>query len=120
MTGQSSDAADPVAVLAELVADRIRARGPDVPRVALTRQEAAGALGVSVDHFERHILAELRVIRSGRLVLVPIAELERWTRDEAAYALQEHRGKATTMGGEAKRPRTAPTAGGMTQGDRAP
>ena len=62
---------DPVAVLAELVAERIHARGPDVPRVALTRQEAAAALGVSVDHFERHVLPGLRVIRSGRLVLIP-------------------------------------------------
>ena len=111
---------DPVAVLAELVAERIHARGPDVPRVALTRQEAAGALGVSVDHFERHILPGLRVIRSGRLVLVPVAELDRWAQDQAAYALQEHRGKATTINGEAKRPRTASTAEGMTQGDLAP
>ena len=111
---------DPVAALAELVADRIHARGPDVPRVALTRQEAAGALGVSVDHFERHILAGLRVIRSGRLVLVPVAELERWAQDQAAYALQEHRGKATTINGEAKRPRAASTAEGMTHRRQVP
>jgi len=83
---------DPVAVLAGLVAERIAACGPDVPRVALTRQEAAASLGVSVDHFERHILPALRVIRSGRLVLVPVAELERWAQEQAAHALQEHRG----------------------------
>jgi excisionase family DNA binding protein len=81
---------DPVAALAELVAERITARGPSVARVALTRQEAARAIGVSVDHFERHILAGLRTIRTGRLVLVPVAELERWARDQAAFALAEH------------------------------
>jgi excisionase family DNA binding protein len=90
MTGPLSNA-DPVAVLADVVAERITARGPSVARVALTRQEAARAIGVSVDHFERHVLAELRVIRSGRLVLVPVAELERWARDQAAFALAEHR-----------------------------
>ena len=48
-----------------------------VPRVALTLDEAAEALGVSRDHLERHILGDLRVIRVGRRLLVRIAELER-------------------------------------------
>jgi excisionase family DNA binding protein len=82
-----TSATDPVAVLAQLVADQIVARGPDVQRVALTRQEAAASIGVSVDHFERHVLPSLRVIRSGRLVLIPVEELQRWARDQAAYAL---------------------------------
>jgi excisionase family DNA binding protein len=55
-----------------------------VPRVTLTRAEAAQALGMSVDHFERHVQPDLRVVRSGRLVLVPLRELERWV-DEAAH-----------------------------------
>ena len=58
-----------------------------VPRVALTLDEAAEALGVSRDHLERHILSELRVIRVGRRLLVRVAELERWAeRHEAVGA----------------------------------
>ena len=42
-----------------------------VPRVALSRQEAAVALGMSLDSFERHVQPELRLIRRGKLRLVP-------------------------------------------------
>ena len=42
----------------------------DVPRVALTIDEAALALGMSRDHLERHVLPDLRVIRVGRRLLV--------------------------------------------------
>jgi excisionase family DNA binding protein len=62
--------------------------------VTLTRHEAADALGVSVDHFERHVLSELRVIRSGRLVLVPVAELRRWAERAAAST---RRGQPVTI-----------------------
>lgn len=54
-----------------------------VPRVALSRQEAAVALGMSLDSFERHVQPELRLIRRGKLRLVPIAELERWAIENA-------------------------------------
>lgn len=58
-----------------------------VPRVALTREEAADALGMSVDHLERHVLPHLRVIRSGRLVLISLKELERWCDENGALTL---------------------------------
>lgn len=48
------------------------------PRLALSKAEAAEALGISVDFLEAHILAELRVARVGRRVLIPLSELERW------------------------------------------
>jgi hypothetical protein len=54
-----------------------------IPRVALTRDEAAAAVGMSLDSFERHVQPELRLIRRGKLRLVPITELERWA-DAAA------------------------------------
>jgi hypothetical protein len=41
------------------------------------------ALGVSRDHFERHVLGSLRVIYSGRRRLIPLRELERWVEREA-------------------------------------
>jgi hypothetical protein len=46
-------------------------------RLALTRAEAAAAIGVSVDSFERYVQPELRLVRRGRLRLVPVRELER-------------------------------------------
>ena len=60
-----------------------------VPRVALTREEAAAALGVSLSHFQRHVQPDLRLIRSGSCRLIPIAELERWTRESATFAGHE-------------------------------
>ena len=44
-------------------------------RLALTRQEAAAALGVSVDAFDDHVAHELKCARRGRLRLYPLAEL---------------------------------------------
>jgi hypothetical protein len=58
-----------------------------VPRTALTLEEAAASLGVSVDSLSRHVLPDLRVIRRGRLRLVPVAELERWASEQAEPTL---------------------------------
>ncbi len=52
-----------------------------VPRYTLTRKEAAASLGVSLNHFERRIQPELKVIPCGQLV--PVGELERWVRRHA-------------------------------------
>ena len=59
-----------------------------VPRVALTREEAAAALGVSLSHFERHIQPQLQLIYSGSARLVPIRELEAWADRTATLAGQ--------------------------------
>jgi hypothetical protein len=40
-----------------------------VPRLALRRDEAAAALGVSPDHFDQHVRHELRAVRRGRVVV---------------------------------------------------
>ena len=48
-----------------------------VKRVTLTVDEVGTSLGVSRDHFERHIVDELRETRFGRRLLVRLAELER-------------------------------------------
>jgi excisionase family DNA binding protein len=53
-------------------------------RLALTKAEAAEAIGISVDHLERHVLPDLRIVRSGRLRLIPAAELEAWLDRNAA------------------------------------
>jgi len=49
--------------------------------------EAAGALGMSIDSFERYVQPELRLVRRGKLRLIPVAEIERWLRDNASRAL---------------------------------
>lgn len=63
---------------------RLRAAAP---RLALTRSEAAGALGMSINSFERHVQPELRAIRRGKLRLFAIRELERWLEENADLAL---------------------------------
>ena len=47
------------------------------------------ALGVSVDFLEDHVLAELRVVRVGRRVLIPVAELERWLAEHGERLLPD-------------------------------
>ena len=54
-----------------------------VPRYALTRAEAAAALGISLNHFERKVQPDLKVVLSGQLILIPAAELERWVQRNA-------------------------------------
>jgi excisionase family DNA binding protein len=49
-----------------------------VARLAITKAEAADALGVSVDFLEDHVMRELRVVRRGRRLLIPVDELARW------------------------------------------
>jgi hypothetical protein len=59
-----------------------RAEGT-LPRVLLTKREAALALGMSVRHFERHVQRRLRCVHSGQLTLYPVRDIERWANDEA-------------------------------------
>lgn len=58
-----------------------------IPRLALSREEAASALGMSLDSFERHCQPTLRLVRLGRMRLVPVRELERWLEENAARTL---------------------------------
>jgi hypothetical protein len=67
-----------------------RSTGPraPVPRYTLTRREAAASLGVSINHFERRVQPELKVVLSGQLILIPVAELERWVQRHAHQLTQ--------------------------------
>ena len=56
-------------------------------RLAVSKADAAAMLGVSVDFFEDHVLADLRVVRLGRRVLVPLSELRRWLAESADLTL---------------------------------
>ena len=57
-------------------------------RLALSPEEAAKALGISRDTLDRYVRPELRLVRLGRLVLIPITELERWLDRSAARTLE--------------------------------
>jgi len=56
-----------------------------VPRLLLSRKEAAAALGVSVDTFERRVQPVIKLVPCGQLLLVPVKELERWCEEHAHY-----------------------------------
>ena len=71
----------------EPLASSGRSRRRAVPALAFNQAEAAEALGISVDHFERHVKRDLAVVCSGALRLYPRKVLERW--------LDEH----STLGG---------------------
>jgi hypothetical protein len=64
---------------------RARALRPVAPveRILYTRDEAATALGMSVDAFERRVQPFIRVVPCGALVQVPPDELRRWARENA-------------------------------------
>jgi hypothetical protein len=66
---------------------RPSARLRPVPPLLATRAESARMLAMSLDHFERHVQPELRLVRSGQLVLVPLRELDAWVERSAARTL---------------------------------
>jgi excisionase family DNA binding protein len=59
-----------------------------VPRYTLTRKEAAASLGISLNHFERKVQPELKVVLSGQLILIPVAEIERWVQRHAQLLVE--------------------------------
>ena len=62
------------------------------PRLAVSPDEAAAILGVSRDYFDEHVIGELRIVRRGRRILVPLTEIERWLDRNATRATVGGRG----------------------------
>lgn len=58
-----------------------------VPRLLLDREEAATALAMSVDHFERFVQPHVRMVRAGQKRLVSIRELEAWVNQQLRLPL---------------------------------
>jgi len=67
--------------------------GVRLSRLALSPSEAAEAIGVSRDFFDEHVRPELRVVRRGRRLLVPVRELERWLERSASRVVDEVDGR---------------------------
>ncbi len=51
--------------------------------LAVRREAAADAIGVSVETFDKHIRPSLPVVRLGTVRVYPVAELERWLAEHA-------------------------------------
>jgi excisionase family DNA binding protein len=60
-----------------------------VPRLALTREEAAQSLGVGLTTFKEQIQPDIRIVRRGRVRMIPVAELERWLAENAERVLDD-------------------------------
>ncbi len=61
----------------------------EVPKMALTIDEACNALGISWDLWDTYVKREVKIIRLGRRRLVPVVELEKWIAAHAAALLDD-------------------------------
>ena len=59
-----------------------------VPRIALTRGEAARSLGMGLTSFKKYVVPEVRAVRRGSLVLYPVPDLERWADKNAERVIE--------------------------------
>jgi hypothetical protein len=91
---------------------------PAPPRLGLTVEEAAQAVGMSESSFKRYVQPELRIVRRGSLRIIPIPEIERWLESNATLAGLTR--TAARMTPTTERPRAVGPAGGMAQGEVTP
>ena len=57
------------------------------PPIAVDRATAASMLAMSVDSFEKYVQSDVKLVRRGKLRLVPVAELEAWCAKNAERTL---------------------------------
>lgn len=62
---------------------------PAVPRLSLRKAEAAVALGVSDETFDRYIRPSLPVVVVGTLRMYPVAGIAAWLEAQATTPLDE-------------------------------
>jgi hypothetical protein len=60
-----------------------------IPALALRRAQAAEALGISVEVFDKHVRSEVPAVRVGGVVTYPVAGLQRWLEKNAARVLDQ-------------------------------
>jgi hypothetical protein len=68
--------------------DRLAPRVAPVPRVALTREEAAASLGIGLTTFKQRVQPHLRLVRIGTVVMVPLTELQRFLDNHAERLIE--------------------------------
>ena len=89
---------------------------PSPPRLGLTVEEAAAAVGMSESSFKRHVQPELRIVRRGSLRIIPVSEVEKWLATNATLAGAT---KAVLGPPGLKRPRATSSAARVMQPDGA-
>jgi hypothetical protein len=60
-----------------------------VTPITLGKPEAAAALSMSVDSFDRYVGPFVKCVRRGRLRLYPVSELQRWADENAERLLDD-------------------------------
>lgn len=83
---EAGDGGKPAAIVPRMTAPH---EPGDPPALALSIDRAAAAIGVSENHFRRHVLPEVRSIKVGKVPTVPVIELERWLYLRARFADEE-------------------------------
>ena len=58
-----------------------------IPRIAVTKDEAAAMLGMSVGSLNKYVMPDVKVIRRGKIVLIPVKQLDAWADRAADYTL---------------------------------
>ena len=61
---------------------------PPSDRLAVSVAEASALLSMSIDSFEKFVQPEIKMVRRGRLRLVPRRELERWLECSSSIQLK--------------------------------
>ncbi len=61
----------------------------DVTAIALRRSDAAAALGVSDEIFDRHVRPGLPCVRLGSVIVYPVASLVEWLNRVATSPLDD-------------------------------
>lgn len=59
-----------------------------VPRLGLTREEAAASIGMSIDSFEKYVQPSIRIVRLGSMRLIRVADLDAWLDRNAAVTVK--------------------------------
>jgi hypothetical protein len=68
-------------------ADALRMSLHDTLRLALRKEEAARALGISDESFDRYVKPTLPVVRMGSMRVYPIDQLRAWLAEQAEAPL---------------------------------
>jgi hypothetical protein len=63
--------------------------GRQIPRLALSKQESAVALGMSDDSFDRYVKPHVPCVRRGRMRIYWVRDLERWLAENSEIAGRE-------------------------------
>lgn len=71
---------------------------PDQLKLVLSVEEAAEAMSVSRDSFERHVMPQIRLVHLGRRLLIPVVELERWVESHSAEPLLAELARMSAVG----------------------